>query len=81
MNKMHHIDCINCGNCQHQSDVDNPSLFCMECLPINAPCLKACPKKAIESIGGAITLNENKCDKCRECVKVCPIDILDRIIK
>ncbi len=81
MNKMIHINCVNCGNCQHPNDVDNPSLFCMECLPINAPCLKACPKKAIESFGGAITLNKNKCDKCRECVKVCPIGILDRIIE
>ena len=58
-----HANCINCGKCQHPMDVDDISLFCMECAPDEAPCLKVCPEKAIESIGGAITLNKNKCNK------------------
>ena len=76
-----HINCVSCGNCQHPRDADNLSLFCMECPPNEAPCLKVCPKKAIEILGGAITLNKSKCDKCGECVKVCPLGILDTIIK
>lgn len=76
-----HANCINCGKCQHPMDVDDISLFCMECAPNEAPCLKVCPEKAIESIGGAITLNKNKCNKCGECRKVCPLGILDAIIK
>jgi Fe-S-cluster-containing hydrogenase component 2 len=24
-------------------------------------------------LGGAITINEEKCDKCKECMSVCPI--------
>ena len=61
-----HINCVSCGNCQHPRDADNLSLFCMECPPNEAPCLKVCPKKAIEILGGAITLNKSKCDKCGE---------------
>lgn len=76
-----HANCINCGKCQHPMDVDDISLFCMECAPNEAPCLKVCPEKAIESIGGVITLNKNKCNKCGECTKVCPLGILDAIIK
>ena len=76
-----HANCINCGKCQHPMDVDDISLFCMECAPNEAPCLKVCPEKAIESIGWAITLNKNKCNKCGECAKVCPLGILDAIIK
>lgn len=76
-----HINCVSCGNCQHPRDADNLSLFCMECPPNEAPCLKVCPNKAIEILGGAITLNKSKCDKCGECVKVCPLGILDTIIK
>ena len=76
-----HANCINCGKCQHPMDVDDISLFCMECAPNEAPCLKVCPEKAIEIIGGAITLNKNKCNKCGECTKVCPFGILDAIIK
>ena len=40
-----HINCVSCGNCQHPRDADNLSLFCMECPPNEAPCLKVCPKK------------------------------------
>ena len=64
-----HINCVSCGNCQHPRDADNLSLFCMECPPNEAPCLKVCPKKAIEILGGAITLNKSKCDKCGELKK------------
>ena len=45
-----HANCINCGKCQHPMDVDDISLFCMECAPNEAPCLKVCPEKAIEII-------------------------------
>jgi Fe-S-cluster-containing hydrogenase component 2 len=76
-----HINCVSCGNCQHPRDVDNLPLFCMECSPTDAPCLKVCPNQAIESFGGAITLNKSKCDKCGKCKPVCHLSILDTIIK
>jgi Fe-S-cluster-containing hydrogenase component 2 len=45
----------------------------MNCQPSEAPCFKICPNNAIEVLGGAITINEKKCDRCKECVEVCPI--------
>ena len=70
------MNCLNCKTCESDcqlKEVDTPSLFCMNCTPSQAPCLKECPKNAIEVLGGAITINEEKCDKCGQCVKVCPI--------
>ena len=70
------MNCLNCKNCESDCqlrEVDTPSLFCMNCTPSEAPCLKECPNDAIEVLGGAITINEEKCDKCRQCVDVCPI--------
>ena len=54
-----HANCINCGKCQHPMDVDDISLFCLECAPDEAPCFYVCPDKAIEIIGGAFNLNKN----------------------
>ena len=70
------MNCLNCKTCESDcqlKEVDTPSLFCMNCTPTEAPCLKECPNNAIEVLGGAITINEKKCDKCRQCVDVCPI--------
>ncbi|WP_299526559.1 formate dehydrogenase [uncultured Methanobrevibacter sp.] len=77
----HCTHCEVCKNCQHPLDVDDIPLFCMECSPDKAPCLKICPENAIECFGGAITLNKSKCAKCGKCKNTCPIGILDNIIK
>ena len=65
-----------CGSCQQTPNVDTPNLFCMHCQPSDAPCLKACNQNAIEVLGGAITINGEKCTKCGDCAEVCPIDII-----
>ena len=70
------MNCLNCTTCESDcqlKEVDTPSLFCMNCQPSKAPCLKKCPNNAIEVFGGAITINEEKCDKCKHCIDVCPI--------
>lgn len=69
-------DCTKCGGCQQSINVDTPTLFCMHCQPSNAPCLKVCNNNAIELLGGAITMNTDKCIKCLNCVEVCPIKII-----
>ena len=73
------MNCLNCTTCESDcqlKEVDTPSLFCMNCQPSEAPCLKACSENAIEVLGGAITINSEKCTKCRDCVEVCPIGII-----
>ena len=70
------MNCLNCTTCESDyqlKEVDTPSLFCMNCQPSEAPCLKKCSNNAIEVLGGAITINEQKCDKCKQCEDVCPI--------
>ena len=70
------MNCLNCTTCESDcqlKEVDTPSLFCMNCQPSKAPCLKKCPNNAIEVLGGAITINEEKCDMCKQCVDICPI--------
>jgi Fe-S-cluster-containing hydrogenase component 2 len=70
------MNCLNCTTCESDcqlKEVDTPSLFCMNCQPSKAPCLKKCPNNAIEVLGGAITINEEKCDMCKQCIDVCPI--------
>ena len=69
-------NCTTCGSCQQTPNVDTPNLFCMHCQPSDAPCLKACNQNAIEVLGGAITINGEKCTKCGDCAEVCPIDII-----
>ena len=69
---------LNSGNCTNcTTNVDTPNLFCMHCQPSEAPCLKACSEGAIEVLGGAITINAEKCTRCRDCVEVCPINIIN----
>ena len=70
-------DCTTCGSCQQTPNVDIPTLFCMNCQPSEAPCLKVCRENAIEVLGGAITINNEKCTRCGDCVEACP----DAIIK
>ena len=70
------MNCLNCKTCESDcqlKEVDTPSLFCLNCQPSEAPCLKKCPNNAIEVLGGAITINEEKCDRCKQCIDVCPI--------
>ena len=69
-------ECTTCGSCQQTPNVDTPTLFCMNCQPSDAPCLMACSENAIEVLGGAITINSEKCTKCRECVEACTFNII-----
>ena len=32
---------------------------------------------AIEVLGGAITINSEKCTLCRDCVEVCPLNVIN----
>ena len=46
---------------------------CQQCE--DAPCIKACPNKAIyKDKNGIVRLHENKCDLCIDCIKACPYD-------
>lgn len=72
-------ECVDCGNCERACPNNaihlygNVPLFCMHCSPDKAPCLKNCPEGAIEYVGGAITINDEKCIGCGICRDVCPI--------
>ena len=68
--------CTTCGSCQQTPNVHTPILFCMHCQPSDAPCLLTCSEGAIEVLGGAITINGEKCNKCGDCVEVCPIGVI-----
>ena len=73
------MNCLNCTICESDcqlKEVDTPSLFCMNCQPSEAPCIKKCPNNAIEVLGGAITINKEKCEICKQCVDVCPIGVI-----
>ena len=70
-------NCTTCGDCHEPfPETDSPPLFCMHCSPDNAPCILSCKQNAFELLGGAITLNKEKCNKCLECIDVCPIEII-----
>ncbi|MBR2556819.1 MAG: 4Fe-4S binding protein [Methanobrevibacter sp.] len=69
-------ECTTCGSCQQTPNVDTPTLFCMNCQPSEAPCIKVCKNRAFKVLGGAITLDETKCDRCGDCVAVCPFEII-----
>ena len=46
-------------------------LICMHC--VDAPCMKACPSKAIKKgDDGRILIDESRCDLEKECVEACP---------
>ena len=46
-------------------------MLCMHCE--DAPCLKACPSKAIKRLeDGRVIVEESKCDLEKECVSACP---------
>ena len=46
-------------------------LICMQCQ--DAPCLKACPSKAIKrGEDGRVLIDESKCDLEQECITACP---------
>lgn len=70
------VDCMKCErNCPENAMhlVEKVPLFCMHCSPEKAPCLLRCPEGAIEPLGGAITINNEKCIGCRACESACPI--------
>lgn len=70
------IDCSKCErNCPKNAIKLNESipLFCMHCSPDKAPCLNNCPQEAIEYLGGAIIINDEKCIGCGVCRDLCPI--------
>ncbi len=69
-------ECTTCGSCQQTPNVDTPTLFCMHCQPSEAPCLLICSENAVEVLGGAITINSEKCNQCGDCVEVCPINVI-----
>ena len=77
LNSGNRTNCTTCRSCQQTPNVDTPNLCCMHCQPSEAPCLKACSEGAIEVLGGAITINAEKCTRCRDCVEVCPINIIN----
>jgi len=47
-------------------------IVCRQC--IDAPCMKACPVKAIsrDEARGLVLIDQNLCIGCRTCVSVCP---------
>ena len=69
-------ECTTCGSCQQMPNADTPILFCMHCKASEAPCLLICKQEAIFILGRAISLDYNKCNQCRDCVEVCPINII-----
>lgn len=74
------VDCMKCErNCPQNSIkmVNQVPLFCMHCNPEKAPCLLICPEEAIESLGGAIIVNTEKCIGCGKCQTACPIGAID----
>lgn len=76
-------ECVDCGNCERTCPnnaihiYDGVPLFCMHCSPDKAPCLLNCPEGAIEYLGGAITINQEKCIGCGVCRDVCPIGAIN----
>mgnify|MGYP006923227944 CR=1 FL=1 len=45
------MNCLNCTTCESDcqlKEVDTPSLFCMNCQPSEAPCLKICPNNSAD---------------------------------
>jgi Fe-S-cluster-containing dehydrogenase component len=56
-----------------RSSVEFMPMQCQECE--DAPCLKACPQKAIyKDENHIIRLHKDKCDLSLKCVKACPYD-------
>ncbi len=49
---------------------------CINCK--NAPCVKACPRGALEidSKTGTVVLYDDKCDSCADCIPACPFAAL-----
>lgn len=39
-------------------------------------CTAVCPHSAIEMKNGKAVIDQKKCKKCLECVKVCPVEAI-----
>ncbi|WP_288194166.1 4Fe-4S dicluster domain-containing protein [uncultured Methanobrevibacter sp.] len=76
-------ECVDCGICERSCPnnaihvYEGVPLFCMHCSPDKAPCLLSCPEGAIEYLGGAITINQEKCIGCGICRDACPIGAIN----
>jgi heterodisulfide reductase subunit A len=66
--------CINCGRCAEVCPEVRPSGF-----QLGLSTRKAIDKSAPRSVPNAYYLLEktDRCDSCRECIKVCPTDAID----
>lgn len=63
---------IACEACptHHITVTDN----CRKCLA--HPCMNVCPKNAISTGKDKMDLNQDKCIKCKKCIKECPYDAI-----
>lgn len=43
----------------------------------NAPCVNACPSKAIDYIQGTVQVNQGRCFGCKNCEIVCPFGAME----
>ncbi len=82
--------CIGCKSCQaacSREHFGKPLVFVQtmeeRAVPLHCqhcetdPCIKACPKEAIEKTDqGIVLINEIKCIGCSACVTACPFGIL-----
>ena len=60
---------------QRFDDGSDFPLFCRNCT--DAPCMTACPEKAITRTSkGVVIVNNRKCTGCKDCVRACPYDAI-----
>jgi len=86
-------DCIGCHSCEvackaeHRLNIGPRLIYVIEkspdFLPVychhcaKAPCIQACPTKAItRNKDGLVLIDEKECIGCRECVYECPFGVM-----
>ena len=77
--------CIGCRACEISCTINNNKnridivqvdeifytpIKCVHC--IDAPCIKACPEKALYLKNGYVVVDNDKCIGCKMCINVCP---------